>query len=96
MPQEIIEKMKKFVSLGEFVEKIANSEHIEWDEKFQIIFGQGICVKMTDLFEIEWCDPCDPHMGYENDVRAFISAAVEKSDRIKKMLEEDFKITLPS
>ena len=93
MPQEIIEKMKKFVSLGKFVEKTTNSEHIEWDEKFQIIFREGIQIKINDLFRIEYSDP---DRGYEEDVRAFADAVVEKSSRIKKMLEEDFKITLPS
>lgn len=79
----MIEKLKGFIRLAYIAERIAESE-AGWKTKYELIFSPEISGRLRELFYFTWCDP---DMGYDDDVLAFIDALKDKREELELVLK---------
>lgn len=79
----MFENTKKFITLTDMAQAIRDCD-ASWEAKFDLIFSNDLngAVRATGI-----CfDYYDPDGSYEDDVRAYVRALVDKADDFKKAL----------
>lgn len=74
-----------FIRLSDELQVVLDSDE-EWEVKYDIVFSDHYSKR---IFVLGLPDYYDPDMGYEDDVRAFISAVKRKADRLKEQRNVD-------
>lgn len=71
---------RQFIKLARAAQLLAES-NAPWETKYDLIFSPDVsgAIKKTGIR----LDYCDPDTSYEEDVRAFVSAATEKADELE-------------
>lgn len=73
---------RRFIKLAEEAEQICRSD-ATWETKYDLIFSDHVsrAIKQTGVS----FDYCDPDTSYEEDVRAYVAAVVEKAEDLKRI-----------
>ena len=65
------------------VQRILEREDVDWSQKFDLIFEDGIAQRMREIHPVDYYDP---DSSYEEDVRAFCGAMHREEPTVRGML----------
>lgn len=75
--------MNTYLHLYRIADAVFESD-ISWETKYDLIFSQELSVPMTELGNLDWYDL---DSSYQDDVRAFMSAARYRAEEYKKVID---------